>query len=313
MQKINFSKLVKAVVSALILIYLFTLIDLSLLETTIRRANLTFVGLVLVMIAVNLLITSYRWLLVVNKDRKHLRFRDAVSVCLVGTTLNMFMPASSGDLAKAYYGYQWFGLKEEMLSASFVDKLAGALSLFVIATVSALALRFYAISALFCILAAFAAVLFLIPRTIPWNMLNRLILRFSTRGLDVQTLLAASRLNNPLRIALLAISTLAWAIGFTELYFAYNIFSNKVLFPYVMIIGPVTNLAYLFPLTLNGLGSGDAVLVFALGYLGITATVGVMTAFLHRVLALAPALVGWALILVKKGKTISAGRDPHVT
>jgi uncharacterized membrane protein YbhN (UPF0104 family) len=60
------------------------------------------------------------------------------------------------------------------------------------------------------------------------------------------------------------------------------------------------NLAYLFPLTFNGLGSGEAVTIYLFGLINISPTVALLVSLFSQVLnAIIPGLIGYLIIIRK--------------
>ena len=69
---------------------------------------------------------------------------------------------------------------------------------------------------------------------------------------------------------------------------------------YVLAIAPVMTLASLFPLTLNGLGSGEAVAIYFFGLVGISPTISLLISLLSQVInAIIPGFFGFLIIMKK--------------
>ena len=158
---------VKVIVSLLILIILFKFINFNLLLESVKGVNNLFI-LVLVFIPINILIRAWRWMIIINKDDKLISFKDSCSINLAGIALNLFLPGSSGDIVKSYYGYKWHGVKEEMLSSSIFDKFMALFSVFVIGSLAAAYLKFYLLSAFSAIISIIFILIFFYPKIIPW-------------------------------------------------------------------------------------------------------------------------------------------------
>ncbi|HML05678.1 MAG TPA: lysylphosphatidylglycerol synthase domain-containing protein, partial [Methanobacterium sp.] len=168
---------IKLIVSFLILLFLLKFINFPLIISSLKSVNSLFL-VVLALIPVNILIKAWRLMIILNHKEKLISLKQSVYLNLAGIALNLFMPASSGDIAKSYYGYKWHGIKEEMLSANIFDKFMALFSIFVIGSIAALFMKFYYISILSLLLSLVFAAIFIYPNIMPWNTFNRLFSKF---------------------------------------------------------------------------------------------------------------------------------------
>ncbi|MFA5844596.1 MAG: lysylphosphatidylglycerol synthase transmembrane domain-containing protein [Coriobacteriia bacterium] len=299
-RRIDRGSLLKAAVSALVLLYLLRLADIGHMREALREADARFLAPAVALVAASVALNAWRWLLVVNQDGARLRYRQALALTVVGSALNTFLPASGGDFAKCYYGYRWYGVREELLASSMIDKVAGALALFLFGAPAALSLHVPYAAALFGALAVALSIVYTVPRIVPWRTLDRVTTALFRVHLDPERMLAGATLSPRRRTVLLGMALAGWVIGFADLYCVYRVFTEAIPWAWVMVIGPLTNLAYLFPLTLAGLGSAEAVIVWSFARFGEPAAVALLSIFLLRVIAALPAVFGLALLLFKR-------------
>ncbi|MBU0764624.1 MAG: flippase-like domain-containing protein, partial [Bacteroidetes bacterium] len=109
-------------ISVLILALLvsqFSFSDLSHIElrTTTGIYLLVFCTLIL-----SLTFRAFRWYLIMNDMVRRVSFFPALKLLFIGQSLNIVLPAGTGDLFKSYYGYKWTGIRERMLTVSLFDK-----------------------------------------------------------------------------------------------------------------------------------------------------------------------------------------------
>lgn len=299
--KKNFTnqRTIKLIISVLIMMFLLKFINIPLLLDSLKSVNALFL-VVLALIPINILLRAWRLMIILNKDDKLISIKDSFYLNLAGITLNLFMPASSGDIAKSYYGYKWHGIKEEMLSANIFDKFMALFSIFFIGSIAALFLKFYALSIFSTILAIFLVTLFIYPHIMPWNFLNRVISKFIKIKLDENKLANSFALSSKIKLITFLISIFAFTILYFQFYLLCKSFSIDVTFSYVLAVAPLMNLALMFPLTLNGFGSGEAMIIYLFNLINVSPTLSIVVSLLSQVInAVIPGIIGYLIILKK--------------
>ena len=216
------------------------------------------------------------------------------------------MPASSGDIAKSYYGYKWHGIKEEMLSANIFDKFMALFGVFVIGAITALILNLVALSIFSAFLSLFLVLVFFYPKKMPWGTLNRLISKILKIELDEDKLASSFAVSHRIKFVTFLISVFASLMMFSQFYFLCLSFSiNNISFLYVLAIAPLLNLSVLFPFTFNGLGSGEAMAIYLLSLINISPTLSILVSLVSQVVnAVIPGLFGFIIIMKRKNKKI---------
>ena len=280
------------------LLILARLIDIQLLQEIVPQINLAILGCAVPLYLLNMGIRAYRWEIIINNRKKRLSFKDAYLVTLIGAALNLFIPASLGDIAKSYYGYKMYGIKEEVLVTSILDKMFALCALFALGAVSA-GLMGYRILAIFSGGMAVAIGIFLgIPRYIPWNMLNK-VLRLLKKTLDVQKLLNASMFSPLLKVVLLGISVGAWIFNACYFYVLCSAFPVRISLKYVLLIMPLLLLVRLFPFTINSIGPKEVVLVYLFGMIGVNSTLSVTISLTsNHISSIIPEGIGLLIIML---------------
>jgi len=117
-------------------VILARLIDFQQLQNALKEVKLPLLLAAIGLYFVNIAIRAYRFAWLSNTRIQRLTFADAYMLMLIGIALNILIPATLGDLAKTYYGYRIYGLKEELLSSTLVDKLLAFCALFLLGAVS---------------------------------------------------------------------------------------------------------------------------------------------------------------------------------
>ncbi len=292
---------IKILVSALIIFFLFKMVNFELLIANIKNIKVGFFVLALLLIYPNILMRAIRFRMIINKGGFSISIRDAYRLTLIGSALNIFMPASTGDIVKAYYGYKRHKIREEMLSASLVDKVIALLSLFIIGTISSLFFKFtnFFLIAALCT-AIFLAVL-LVPKIIPWKLFNKIIVVFAKKKFDERKLVDAFTVDKKLKIETIIISIIGWLITYSQFYLVCRAYSAPVNYIYLLAISPLVMLARLFPLTLNGIGSTEAMITYLFGLIGISVTSAVVISLTNTLVELIiPGIIGLFIIVREK-------------
>lgn len=290
----NFFKLI---ISILILLFLMKLVNYQVLYESIKNINISFL-LVFIILPFSLLLRAWRWMIIINKDEKHISIKDSFSLTLVGVSLNIFLPASSGDIAKSYYGYKWHGVKEEMLSSSVVDKIIALLTIFFIGTLSALALKIYSLFIFSLIITIALSLLVFLPQIIPWNALNYLLHFVTQKRLDEKKLESSFKLPNKIKLIAFVISVIAWLTSYSMFLIICNSFGVQIDFIYILAVASLMNLAIIFPFTLNGIGSGEAMVLYLFGLVNISPTLAIVISLIYSQLitTIIPGLFGLLII-----------------
>lgn len=291
---------IKIIVSLLILLFLFKFINFQLLLNSIKNINSLFL-LTLIILPFSILLRAWRWMIILNKDVKIISIKDSYILTLVGIALNIFLPASMGDVAKSYYGYKWHGTKEEMLSSSIVDKFMALLSVFVIGTLAALFMQLYILSFLSAVLGLMFLLIIFFPKSMPWKSLNRIFKIFLKTEMNEKKLISSFAISNKVKFITLCISIFAWLVSYFMFLVVCLSFNVNVSFTYILAIAPLINLAVIFPFTVNGLGSGEAVITYLFGLVSISPTLAVVISLMYSQIltTIIPGLFGLFIIIKK--------------
>jgi len=292
-------KLIKLTISLLILIFLFNFIDFKLFFDSIKNVNQLFL-LALLFVPLNILLRAYRWKIILNHYIKIVSIKDSFVLNLVGIALNIFLPASFGDVAKSYYGYKWHGYKEEMLSSSILDKFLALFSVFIIGSLTSFLIGLYVYFTLSIILSVLMGITIFYPKIVPWSILNKITSYFIKQELNEKKLKFAFNVSNKIKIYSLSISLLAWLLLYLQFYLICLSFSIEISFIYILAVSPLMNIALLFPFTINGLGTGEAMVTYLFSIINISPTLAVLVSLVSQIVnAIIPGIFGFFFILRK--------------
>ena len=294
----------------LFFLILSRLVDVQLLAEALPHIRIEILGVAMLSYFLTIAIRAYRLQIILNMRTALIGFKDAYVITLIGFALNIFIPATLGDIAKSYYGYKIYGIKEEMLSTSLVDKIFALCSLFLIGTISGFVMgyAFLGVVSLICAVVSFIPLIF--PESIPWNIVNAVLRRFQ-KSLDRDKLLEAFRLPPGRKMLVMGLSMAVW--GWTSVYFYIlcTAFPVTVSLGYVIVIMPMLTIVRLFPFTINALGPSEVAVAYFFHLIGINSTLAVVISLVANILSsVVPGTLGFLILLFSGYVRKKRGRNP---
>lgn len=130
------SALLKITVSLVLVVALFFSVDRASLLANFTLLNLKWVPLILFLVVLNYIISSFRWkqLLAIYKNSKGIRVGYLINLYFIGSFFNNFMPTSvGGDVYKIYKLGKKLGSKSDAFGATFMERFSGVGALVFIA------------------------------------------------------------------------------------------------------------------------------------------------------------------------------------
>jgi len=291
--------------SAILVCFLVSRLDIGDFANTFKKVNgFILLGLCLLLVP-GFLVRGYRWKLIFDDGPDKVTLLDSLWLLMAGLGLNLFLPASSGDIAKSFFAYKWSGVKERMLSTSLFDKIIALGSVAIIGIPAAIYTRQFHFAGLSLVLMAVMIAMIIIPL---------LAVRISTvsKLLEKMTHMARGKLNflevikalgiSP-RIVLyaIALSVAGWLVTYAQFYLSFKCVDAQVDVLYVFTVAPFITLARLFPFTLNGLGTDEMVICYFFKQTGLELEAIIAAAIMFRLVTiLAPGFLGLFIISTKK-------------
>ncbi|RMF05379.1 UPF0104 family protein [Candidatus Woesearchaeota archaeon] len=272
MKKPSSAALLKVLVSAGLLGYLAFTIDWNLFWRSLLGADIRYFLLALFVMPVASLFRFYRFMLIVNErvpEKKRITLYDSFKIYSVGYALNLIMPGSTGDIARSYYAYREYGIKEEMLSASILDLVFGLVALFAFGFYYALRFGFeeYAVASALVLVAGLIFIFF--PRIVPWKLVER-VAGLARINLDTNSLLNGTLISARLKIYGLFISVVSWYFTFIQFYFITRMYNTGITFSFASGMFPLILVSRLLPIAVNGLGTQEAVVTYLFSRAGVS-------------------------------------------
>lgn len=286
------SKFFRVFLSFLLLLYLFSKVNFSLFFLHLKQAQEAYLLLALALLPFSIALRSYNWGLILNREKPVLSLRDLNRLNLLGIGASLFLPAGSGEVVKAYYGGKVHGHREDFFTSVFLDKMTSLIALFLLGSFFGFLkkLTAYAIPSLLLGLALFFF-LFL-PRAF-FFLSHRYLETVFKEKVSLRRLGELSVLPSSLLLKVLIISFFGWLVTYFQFFLVCRTFNLQVSFPYLLAVSPLIGLARLFPFTLNGLGSGEAAIVYLFQQVGVASELSLLASLASQIInAFLPGFLG---------------------
>ena len=292
----------KIIVSAIIIVVIFNNVDLLMIKNIFGNINYTFLLLSFLILPISVLIRTYRWHYIMNYRGAIVDWSTSINIYFLGAALNNILPATSGDILKAYFGYKWTGIKERMLSVSILDKLIALSSISFFGIFSSIYIgdiKYFALS-LFPSL-PFFLLLLLKNNSLSSNcglLFKKVLSKMNLRSYSQET-----DYNNRLIINCFILSIIGWLFSFGILWFAFKMVSADITISYVYMVSPILLIVRLFPFTMNGLGTDEAAIIYLFTISDITSEQLLIASLIYRlILMVLPGIVGIPILIYKRWK-----------
>ena len=287
--------IIKGLISTVVLCLIFYSIDFELLKNTRFDISLSATFLILILLITSLFIRSYRWSVLMNDRKMLVNQLESFKLLLVGSSLNIFLPSGTGDIAKSYYGFKWTGIKERMVAVSLLDKLIAVGCILFITPFA----FYFSKNYLIILAGVFSIIPFIFIYNyaflnkyklfnIPFNFLSKKLKKINLE------LLVTHFKTRKLKIAVaFLISILGWVITYIIFFFCLKTLNLNIEFHKVLAFIPFLVLGRLFPFTLNGIGTDEALIIFLFSSSESQNEPLLFAALLFRIIVMIiPAMVG---------------------
>lgn len=282
--------LVTAIFTLLLLIGVYVTVDWSVLIDTLATTSLRHYVLAAVAVLLTYVPLAGRWVQLQSRLRADLDFYECLEVVAISHSLNMLLPANSGDLLRSRLIAQRGTVDSHSTVLSFVAVERLIDFVIIIASVG-LALPFVVPAA-----GAVYPALLVVGGLFGTGMLADAKGRISAELRTVSDGLAS--LSTTDLVIVFCLSVVRWGIGFVVFWLLAASLHIGLPIADVVAVSGVITLAAVVPLSPGGLGVGDAAGVGLLTAVGVSHPTAVSLLILDRTLTfLLPASVGYGLYL----------------
>ena len=312
--------LVGAIVSAVFLVLALRAVPAEQVWLTLGQANLVFVGLTLVSIAVNTVAKAVRWKVLLGTEGHYTHFWDVLRALLVGQMLNTFIPTRIGDLSRAYaIGHQGPGTAF-VLGTVVLEKLIDmvAFGLIVLGLLVTIPLPDWAVRPAYQVLIVGMIVvsggILLYRRRLSSQSLAWLAQRFNhrlvTRVVDVarSAFASGSVLRRPSELAkLISLSALVWSTAVLNNYLMLLAFQIDLPASVAVLLLVGLQLGISLPSLPGTIGVFEYVCVVVLALFAVERSIALSYGILLHAIVMIPSTIAGILLLLL---TRTAWRPP---
>ena len=268
--------LLRLAITAAILAYLATTIDMANAARAIAAISLPHLILVLMMVAIDRAVMILRWVLLLRASGNPISTADATRLFLVSSFVGSFLPAGVGaDAARAYGLARENTAGSEALASVAVDRLLGVVSLVSMAIIGVIAwapqgrtdwrIAAAIIVALIACIAVFWAnewMRWILPAHRQEGFVTRRVLRLTDA-------VGRYRDRRGVLVHALVWSIVVQVLRITQAYVLALGLGMTVPFTYFLLFMPLGLLMLLLPISISGFGLPQGVIVWLLRPMGV--------------------------------------------
>ena len=301
--------LLRLAITAAILAYLATTIDMANAARAIAAISLPHLILVLMMVAIDRAVMILRWVLLLRASGNPITTVDATRLFLVSSFVGSFLPAGVGaDAARAYGFARENTAGSEALASVAVDRLLGVVSLVLMAIIGVIAwapqgrtdwrIAAAIIVALIACIAVFWAnewMRWILPAHRQEGFVTRRVLRLTDA-------VGRYRDRRGVLVHVLVWSIVVQVLRITQAYVLALGLGMTVPFTYFLLFMPLGLLMLLLPISISGFGLPQGVIVWLLRPMGVPDSQSFALSMLIVLTGLAGNLPGMYLWLRKSSR-----------
>ena len=290
-----------SVIGIILFIFILSRVDIPSLLSVFASINLALLVLALFANGIAVVIKSYKWQIIVNTVNPSFPLPEAIRAFLIGFSFSVLTPAKLGDFIRAYYVKSDTCSTGHALSTVVTDRLIDIVVLvFISATGIFLFSYFYHIEILSIVIVVLLAggIVCGIALIVNKPLLSRILRPFFNLFVPAnlkgkvsvyyhefyEGLFAFYRHRTAFFLAIL-VAILSWLPPFVYGYLLALSIGIPLPLSYFAIVIPIISLLDLLPISISGIGTRDAALIFLFGLQDIPAESAVAFSILYLFLS----------------------------
>ncbi len=293
-------------------IFIYILIKINLLEVfeEIRQANLMLLFFAILVLFVYLFIQTFKWYILARKQKLRIPYFEAFKINFIATFYGFITPSRIGSIIRADY-LKKYGPLEKGVSNYIIDKVIDLFALFFLAIFFGYLFKdtfhfasFYYILIFFSVF-VILSILFYNKKTSK-AILGVFYRRLVPKKLKERAKLAFEEVYRDLPkkrflFLIFLISLFSWMVIYLVTYLVGTSLGINLKFMYFLAILPIATLVAQIPITINGFGTREAILISLFSLFDISSarvfSMAILSLFISGVL---PGVIGGILIFKKK-------------
>ena len=263
-------------------------VNISKVLEALARANPLFIVFAILLVFVVTIIKGIKWKLIINAQKLNFSLMDCIKVFCIGFLLGIITPGRIGDFSRAMYlkkkGNSFF----QGVSSVFIDRIIDISILLVLALFSVVIFtQLFHKNIVSIPLLAFILVVFVLLSFIAMKKsLSRIFLKpihaflvpekYKSFTKDIMHSfyegINSAKKNKPLLFGSVFLGLIAWLFSIMVallVLLALNISQIPLIFVFVFV--PIITLLEILPISVSGIGTRDAALVFFFSLFGVSA------------------------------------------
>ncbi len=291
--------LIQALGSLICFLWLFRMVSPELFVDSLKRFSYWSLAFISAIMVPAIMARAWRWYYLLIRRGIPVSFVSITNATFIGMALNLFLPASAGDVVRSYYGWQRHGHKEEMLATSLSDKVIALFSLFLLGALGGILCGDKKLAILATVLTIPTGFFLIVPVRWMWKLLAALVKWAFKKELNAELLMRSFHMSLPTFFGALVISILGWMVTNLMYFLAVWSVGADVEMGLIFAIAPLINLLRMLPVSVSGLGSADALMVQLLSGVGIEKHVTLAASMIvNLTLIVLPGAIGAVLMLM---------------
>jgi len=293
-----------------IFLYLLLQIDVAQVASLIVQISIPLFALAVGVTFIDIVIKAFKWQVIFNSYNIPVPFTRFLKAWIVGLSLSLITPGKIGDFAKAYY------LKDKApvgkgLTTVMADRVIDLLTLFVLTIIglSLFATIYSSNAALlistYILFSAFVLAIFvfsrksvasfmlrpLYHRTVPEKYKEKMKGVYDDFYSGIAIILARKRVV----ISVILLTFLVWTGTILSIYLIILSLGITVPLNILFVIFPVITLLEALPISVSGVGTRDAALIFFFGFVAVSAEMSVAVSLIYLLISYIFAGTGFLL------------------
>ncbi len=280
----RFNLIIQIVISVALIILLLRLINISDMFSLLKRANLYYFILLLALVTVDRIFMAYKWHLLLKVKDKSISLFSAIKTYYIGTLAGFFLPTTvGGDMVRVLKLRSEKKSGTDVLSSVIMERMLGFIASAILAPIAALFLisfleldvwRFLWIAGAFLLFFIVLIVIsfsgFIVRKIDRSKKLSGNI--FFGKFKKLYLSYAEYKNHKGLLAVFLILSILEQIMPVIGNYLACRALNLSVPFVYFLLIIPLIQLVSRIPISFEGIGVNEGLLVYFFTLLGLSTT-----------------------------------------
>ena len=300
----RFDFVVQILISIVLIILLLRWINIGDMLSLLKNVNLLYLALLLVLISFDRIFMAYKWHMLLKVKDTSIPLSSAIRSYYIGTFIGFFLPATvGGDIVRVLKLRSERKKGTDVLSSVILERMLGLIAAAILAPIAVLFLiSFFELDIwIFLLIAGVLLFLFIILMLIPFN-------EFIFQKINKNQRLARSLLFNKFKklyqsyaeyknhrsllVLFLILSILEQLIPVVANYLACRALNLSIPFIYFLLIIPLVQLISKIPISFEGFGINEGLLVYFFALLGLSGTGAFTIGLLGHISIMIAALPG---------------------